>query len=81
MLVRKLQETKMKVLRTQSFQKHRIFLGLWFVPLPGIADRSEFTSYYSLQILITAICVYASYDCTLYTFDYFNPQSINCLMC
>jgi hypothetical protein len=63
-----------------------------FLPLPGIVDRSEFTSDYSLQLAII-ICFYASTEkhvtCHMQLVlvivhfprvSLLNPQSINCLM-
>lgn len=35
-----------------SFVKHGIDLAMFFVLLPGVVDRSEFTSEYSLLLVV-----------------------------
>lgn len=47
-LVRTLQEDKNPVILVSS--KHRVVLGMWFVLLTGVADRSESTSDHSLLL-------------------------------
>ena len=73
-------------------KKQGIFLECDFVLLPYVAERSEFTSEYSLQPAIV-ICLYTPLwknlvllhvacpcDDTLTHVTPPNPQSINCLM-
>lgn len=56
---KKLQETKCYEL---SFVKNKVlFLKCVFMFPPGIVDRSEFTSKYSLQLSIVT-CLYASME-------------------
>lgn len=70
-LVRKFQENKTRAFWPHFIQNHRLCLERDFVPLPGIVDRSEFTSDYSTQLDIV-ICLYASMEkhfTTLYSCD------------
>lgn len=66
--------------------KTDLFLGCAALPLPGAADRSDFTSDYLLQLAI--ICFYSSMkkrfcfcaeacsgDCTLYSCDSAEPSN------
>ena len=48
MLVRTLQENKTRILLPQFLQNTELFLECVFAFLAGVADRSEFTSGYSL---------------------------------
>lgn len=67
----------------------QLFLKCVSVPLPGVADRSEFALDYSLQLDIV-ICLCASMEKRVYTwlvlesvhFSHvtLNPQSISCLL-
>lgn len=59
--VRKLQETTQKSLRPHFLPNKKLFLDYAFVPIPGLVDRSEFPSGYTLQQTI-AICSYASME-------------------
>ena len=45
---RKLQETKMRVLRPWLLQNMKLFLDCSFAPFRGVMNKSEFASDYSL---------------------------------
>ena len=74
--MRKLQESK-SLMSSVSSKNTEMFLECAFVPLPGVADRSEFTSDYSLQLLLLSaympfwknmflLCVGLSDTCDLF---------------
>ena len=93
MLVRKISRNQDNSLVTSVSSKTRdcSWIVLCTPPLLCVADRSEFNSYYLLQLAIT--CLYASMEKTylcmvklvLVTVHFtqvtpLNPQNINCLM-
>lgn len=55
------------------FQTTRLFLDHAFVPLPCVADRSEFISGDSLQLTI-AICLYSSMRKKIKNNSFFFPH-------
>lgn len=61
MFVRKLQETKTRIVCPHFLKNMELLLDGGLVLLPGVVGRNEFTSDYSLQ-LTNAICFYASME-------------------
>lgn len=93
-LVRKLQESKTRVLWTQFLQKHSIVLGMCFCAPPQ-GSRYEFISDYSLLLLFASMPVWRTvvlpstmslWLLTVWTHEnlphvtFLNLQRINCLL-